>query len=312
MSIPLSMLPSDLIWNGQLDVSNGVKQAEYDQLNNAYNNAGSGGGGGFQQVQPPDLKAIEDKVYNQLKPYYLQLLTESNGDYTRAVDRLHQDYQKGIRVASEDFGTQTGQELASLHNSLNTLGINFNQEQDKKVDELNSRGMAVYQNSPDGQYNVVQKTLPNSGSMNPAGAAAGQVDNSGINPTESIANSQNLGEGGNELNQTLQDQQLRQEAVQRASNNKLQQYGIDYKRLTNPNATDPSQQGALENSQNRGLEDAARQKQQTGENLYNQLQNQTLQISQGFANSGVNADKANLDNKFSTDQVNQFINKGVL
>lgn len=304
---------SELVQAGYTGYS-GWGDAEANADFNATGGAGKGSpnGGGGGGVQAPDLKAIEDKVYNQLKPYYMQILTESNGDFTRATDRLKQDYQKGIRVASEDFGRQTGEELANLHNSLNTLGINFNQEQDTQINDLNKRGMAVYQNNPDGSTNVVQKTLPNPGSMNPTGAPAGQVDNSGVNPMTGLPNQQNLGRGGYELNQTLQDQQLRQEAVQRASNNKLQQYGIDYKRLTNPNATDPSQQGTLEQGLNRGTEDQTRAKQQRGEDLYNQLQNQTFNIASGFAGSGVDASKANLDNKFNTTEVNRFVNTGVL
>lgn len=33
MAIPINQLPSDLVWNGQLDVSNPVKRTKYEQLN---------------------------------------------------------------------------------------------------------------------------------------------------------------------------------------------------------------------------------------------------------------------------------------
>lgn len=277
---------------------------------------GGSGGGGFQAVSAPNVQDIEDKVYNQLKPYYMQLLTESNGDLTRATDILHQDYAKGVRTAGEDYNRNLGNDLGDLKNQLGSLGITFQNEQEAKVDDLNKRGMGVYQQGPNGETNAVGVQLPNGGSYNPASANLANYDpnnpdNSGMGAYNPMSNLPNLGRGGVELDRLAQDQALRQEALQRTQNQKIQGLGIDYKRYTNPNATDPSQQGTAENTLNRGVDQATRDAQTRAEGLYQQLGQNTLSISQGFANSGVDASKANVANLYNTDQQKTFVNSGV-
>lgn len=44
MAIPISQLPSDLVWQGQLDISNPIKKTKYEQLNKAYESQGGGSG----------------------------------------------------------------------------------------------------------------------------------------------------------------------------------------------------------------------------------------------------------------------------
>lgn len=276
----------------------------------------NGSGGGFQPLSPTDIVDIQNKVYNQLKPYYMQLLTEANGDYDRAVKKLNDDYSNGVRVATSNYNTGTQNTLGDLGNSLAALGINFNQEQDQGIDSLNKRGMAVYQNGPDGQPNVVQKQLPIAGNTNPSSANLNTLnttgaDMSGINPTEQYGNQANLGQGGHELNQMLQDQQLRQEAVQRAGNQKLQTLGMDFKNYTNPTATDPAQMGTAELSKQQGLTQAARDKQLAGEGIYNQMQNQVSNLSSGFANNQVKANDVKLGNMYNVQSANDFINNGL-
>ena len=72
MAIPISQLPSDLVYNGQLDISNPDKQTKYNQLNAQWQ-AGQGGGGtpssvssgGFTSLNPQDtiqaaIKALQE------------------------------------------------------------------------------------------------------------------------------------------------------------------------------------------------------------------------------------------------------------
>lgn len=276
----------------------------------------SNGSSSFQPLGAPDLKALEDKVYNQLKPYYLQLLKESDGDYTRAVDILKQDYAKGTRVAKEDYSRNTAQTKGELGNTLDTLGINFKDEQGNKIDELNKRGMATSQTDPNGVLNKLGITLPSAPSYDPSSGNLATLepnspDMSGITGPAPIANVANLGYGGHELNTLKESQRLRQEAIQRTANNKIQQLGVDYTRYTNPNATDPSQKGTAELGLSRGIDEQTRQKQQRGEALYTQLQDKTLGLASGFAGAGIKADAAKVDNLYNKGEQQTFINQGV-
>lgn len=272
---------------------------------------GGGGNGGFQAVQAPNLQDIEDKVYQQLKPYYMQLLTESQGDLKRATDILHQDYQKGVRIANEDFARNKAYDVADVDSQLKSLGITFQNEQDQSVDALNKRGMAVYEQGPNGEINALRTQLPNAGVADPTGAAPGAVDTSGMGAYNPMTNLSNLGRGGTELDSLARSQALRQEALQRSSNQKIQGLGIDLQRYTNPNATDPSMRGTAENTLNRGIDSETRSAQQRAESLYQQLGQNTLNLSQGFAASGVDASKANVANLYNKDSQATFVNTGV-
>lgn len=277
---------------------------------------GGGSSSGFKSVQAPDIKALQDKVYEQLKPYYAELLKRSGNDLKRATDILHEDYAKGTRQALEDYNRQTGTSLADLKGSMESLGLSFLNEQESKIDNLNKRGMATYDNDPNGLLNSLGIQLPNSPDLNPASANLNTLDvnnpdNSGMGAARPIANASSLGRGGVELGRLQQDQALRQQALQRSANNKIQGLGIDYKRYTNPNATDPSQRGTAENSLNRGIASETNAAQNRNINLNEQLGQNTLNLAQGFAASGTEASKANVSNLYNKDNLNTFINTGV-
>lgn len=297
--------------------SDASAQADFNATKGAGKGGPTGGrSGGFQAVQPPDLQAIEDKVYNQLKPYYMQLLTESQGDLTRATDILKQDYAKGTRQAKQDYARETGYATNDLSDTLKGLGITFTNEQENKIDDLNKRGMGVYDNNPDGSLNTLGVRLPLEGTADPTSANLntlnpGSPDMSGMNVGNPAPNNANLGRGGVELSRLQQDQALRQQAIQRSANQKIQGLGTDFTRYTNPNATDPSMRGTAENTLNRGINSETRAGQQRAEGLYQQLGQNTLNLSQGFAASGVDASKANVANLYNTDQQKTFVNSGV-
>lgn len=78
--------------------------------------SGSSGGGG-DKIPSPDLYTVnfasvdlspehiaqlEDKAYEELAPYYTRLLEESGGDAEKAKKRLQEDYERGVRLKTDD------------------------------------------------------------------------------------------------------------------------------------------------------------------------------------------------------------------
>lgn len=181
-----------------------------DQYKNLQQNNG-GGNGSFTPQSPANIQDLETKAYALVAPYYQKLATEAGGDFTRAKQALVDDYTQGVKQAKQDYAVQSAAATGSLKNSLGTLGVNFGGEQRNAIDSLNQRGAAVYQNNPDGTPNVVQQSDI---TANP------DYTSTMANP----ANANNTGEGGQEINRMLQDQQLRQEAVQRSTQNNITSY----------------------------------------------------------------------------------------
>lgn len=307
MSIPISQLPADLVYNGQLDVSNGVKQAKYNQLNDAWNNANNGGsnssGSGFQPISAPDFNKLEQQSFDLLKPYYLQLAKEAQGDFKRATSILEEDYTTGTRQATEDYLRKTSQTGEDLQANLKSLGLTFGNENEQKVDELNKRGMAVYEQSPDGSNNVVTP-----GQLTP---------------------SPNTGRGGVELGNLAKDQQLRQQAVQRTADRAITEAGITKGRYTNTAGVntagmspeqaakalagpgvDRTQLGSSELALVRGQENNTRNYQTTTENLANQFTQQGLNMANSVAGAQQKEIPEALKNQYNIGALTQFQNTG--
>lgn len=78
------------------------------------------------------FKQFYDKAYEQLAPYYKQLLDEAGGDLKTALTNLETDYQTGKRTTVEDFQA-----------NMDKLGIAIPQEQTSLQGALNKRGIAV-------------------------------------------------------------------------------------------------------------------------------------------------------------------------
>lgn len=51
------------------------------------------------------IAKMEDDALNELAPYYQRLLDESNGDIELAKQRLQEDYDRGVRIKTEDVAT---------------------------------------------------------------------------------------------------------------------------------------------------------------------------------------------------------------
>lgn len=182
-----------------------------------------------------DPNSLVGKAYTSLAPYYTKILQEAGGDVNRAIARLEQDYQTGVRYTTEDVSRQTGYAKEDLNAALKSLGITFTQEQQGKTDTLNQRGIALTQPGRTGPMNVATE-----------------------------------GQGGTEMSMLKEDEQLRQEATQRAASRQIEQLGIGGQR----------QLASLSQSRTRGGEDVTRQYQQYEEQLQQERENRALGIGQ--------------------------------
>lgn len=221
----------------------GETEASYDARNKGIsansNSSSSGNNGGYTPISAPDVAKIRDQISNLLgtqptadnpHPYYYELAKQAKGDFNTAVQLMTSDYTTGVKKAKEDYALQQSQGTGDLNNALSSLGLNFTTENNKEMDDLNKRGMAVYQNNPDGTPNVVTP-----GTFNPSFDVNNQSYNAGVSGTN--PNIANLGQGGTEAEQLRSDQQLRAEAAMRAGMKPLQAAGLNLKQQTNPGTT---------------------------------------------------------------------------
>ncbi len=183
--------------------------------------------------QYPDMQKLMKSAYDALAPYYSKLLTEAQGDVNLALQNLQTDYNTGTRYANEDLARTTTQTQENLQGTLESLGLQFTGEKQNLLDTLNKRGMAVTEdpNSPSGLATATQ------------------------------------GRGGYEMGLLSQDQQLRQEATQRAAQQTLQNAGV-------------SQQRSLESAQTtltRGEQSQAQTQRNYQEQLDTQRRQEALQ-----------------------------------
>lgn len=88
MAIPIDQLPSDLVYNGQLDVSNPVKQAKYDQLNSSYGDNNGGGGSTDSGIDMSQVPSVQNFVQDQFKQEdpYLKALTSRMDSREKPID----------------------------------------------------------------------------------------------------------------------------------------------------------------------------------------------------------------------------------
>lgn len=86
-----------------------------------WNGPGGSAGGSRGAVAPFnfDYAKAATEAYGELGVYYDRLLKESKGDLDLAISRLVEDYDKGVRIQTED--TQTANKLAEQSNQENAL-----------------------------------------------------------------------------------------------------------------------------------------------------------------------------------------------
>lgn len=104
--------------------------------------ASSGGGGG--EAPPPfqfDWAATEAAELEKLRPYYEKILAEEGGDVDRALVRLEQDYQTGVRRSQEDLARTQRITSEDLTTQRQQLGLEEKEETRETLADLNRRGV---------------------------------------------------------------------------------------------------------------------------------------------------------------------------
>lgn len=283
--------------------------------------AGKGGGGGsssssssgLPQLSAADLTKLRSQAYDATQSYYEKLAAQAKGDFATAVKLMTTDYQQGVRQAKEKAAYEEKYGTSDLNNALSSLGITFGKENESLLSSLNKRGMAVYQNGPDNQPNVVAPTTftPNANTTDFT-----YSDNlSTPNPTA------NLGRGGFELARLQNDQSLRAEAMAKAKLQPLEQSGITLKQYTNPaTGFDPNNPGAYTGDMSKlgTAETGLINKNQTqSQSLRNTLQTQANQRSTDInqiSNQAAQTGQKSLDqgyiNQLQKEQQNSFVQGG--
>lgn len=276
--------------------------------------AGNGSGsGGYSPVSAPDIAKLREQVYGIVNPYYVELAKQAKGDFDTAVKMMTTDYSQGTRQAKEKLAYEQKYGTADLKNSLSSLGLQIGQENRTEQDKLNQRGMAVYQNNPDGTPNVVQP-----GTFNPTYDTNAYTYNGGVNasPTE------NLGQGGQEFGRLRQDQALRSEALLRTKMQPLEQAGLSFKQYTNPGSGfdinnpsaytgDRSQLGTAETSAIKSYNTNTQNYRNTSQDLANQRSNAINGIATQYANTSTKGLDQNATNQLQKEYTNDFIQGGI-
>src|SRR3990167_2178694 len=204
-------------------------RADYNATGGAGKTGGGGGGSsssGFQPLTAPDLAKLREQAYDLVKPYYEELAKQAKGDFETAVKLMTDDYSQGVRHAKETLAFENRYGVGSLNNALGSLGIDFTNENENLLDSLNKRGMAVYQNTPEGQANVVKPA-----EFAPSFDSSNYTSNAGVSPVQT----EGLGRGGVESGRLRESQSLRAEATMRAGMKPLESAGIAFKQYSNPN-----------------------------------------------------------------------------
>lgn len=275
----------------------------------------SSNGSSNGQLSAPDLAKLSLQASGIIHPYYVELAKQAKGNFDEAIKLMQGDYTAGVKKAKEDNALAVKYGAGDLNNALATLGLNFNKENEKQLDTLNSRGMAVYQNNPDGTPNVVQTPTFNP-SFDPNNPTSYNAGVSGPN-----SNQANLGRGGYEAEQARQDQQLRAEATMRAGMKPIEAAGLSLKQQTNPGAFNPndplnknvdlSQTGSLERNLAGSYQPA-----KTG--YLNTLQSQKAQenadinnIAQTYGQTQQKSIDANAQNQLQKQYNTDFVTSGL-
>ncbi len=290
------------------DALNAEKGPRAGELAREFGLGGDSGGssGGYQPISAPDLAKLREQAAGILKDYYVSLAKNAEGDFDLAVKNMRADYSSGVRTAKETQLFEQKYGTAALDNALKTLGVDFTKENESLVDGLNKRGMATYQNNPDGTPNVVQP-----GTFNPSFDANTYTTDAGVSAQN--PNSANLGRGGVEANRLRTQQQLRAEATMRAGMKPLEAAGMQLKNFTNPSAgfdiNNPDTFGSVTQDQLAQMGSAERAAVQKYQSQRQDLRNTRLNIGNQYqgAISDLSSQAANTaDRKISTELGNQF------
>lgn len=100
---------------------NPYQRSRLEQLKRDNPNVG-GFAGGVPTFNFDYAKAATD-AYGELGPYYLRLLTESRGDLNKVLARLTEDYDRGLRIKTEDRALATENATRNVTDNALARGI---------------------------------------------------------------------------------------------------------------------------------------------------------------------------------------------
>lgn len=276
---------------------------------------GGNGGGGDNRISAPDLAKLATQAAGIIHPYYVELAKQAKGNFDEAIRIMKADYTGGVKKAKEDFALATKYGEGDLNTALAKLGVDFTKENESNIGDLNKRGIAVYQNNPDGTPNVVTGAT-----FNPNYSSSAYTFNPGVSGTN--PNVGNLGRGGFEAEQLRKDQSLRAEATMRAGMKPLEAAGINLKQQTNApagfNPSDPLNSGvdlASAGALERNLAGSYQPKKESFTNtLINQKsqENQDINnIASAYGNTQQKAIDANAQNQIQKQYNTDFLTSGL-
>jgi len=117
-----------------------------DIYGNEYITAGGSGGVGGTGADGAfkfDWNKARNDAFNELKPYYDEKLKQANGDIARAKMLIDEDYNKGLRVAREDF--EIGEKARTEDLASERIRLTGEEAQETKNlrGELNQKGLLL-------------------------------------------------------------------------------------------------------------------------------------------------------------------------
>jgi hypothetical protein len=131
-NIPLNQLPPDLLYNGQLDVSNPVKQTKYNQLNSAYqssNNSGNSSGNNVSSNSTPSSidpqQAIQNALdaANKFKQFNIDSAQPQIATLQNNKSNLDTQYQSLLDSIKGDQSLAVNNATLNTNNELGKRGI---------------------------------------------------------------------------------------------------------------------------------------------------------------------------------------------
>lgn len=123
----------------------------YQVANTSTGSAQNGGGAGGQPVFNFDWTQADQDALDKLAPYYSHLLDIHNGDVNLAKNRLEEDYQSGLRQATETQQRENTYGQQDYQTQMQQEDIQNEQDLRDTRGKLNNQGVLVGQISPDQQ-----------------------------------------------------------------------------------------------------------------------------------------------------------------
>jgi hypothetical protein len=90
----------------------------------------------------PDYTTYYQQAWDKLSAYYEKILAQEGGDVQRAKDRLLQDYNRGLRINTEDYQRNVDFGRESYGASVKEQNLDAQSEQRKLEADMVRRGLS--------------------------------------------------------------------------------------------------------------------------------------------------------------------------